>query len=331
MKKIDFEFHYCRPELFKYMASRSKTGVFEVRKGVTGNLGIVTNTYPIVDELFEIGERRIADMDRCGIDVGVLSSSPAQEELPKAESVRLSKLANDAVAEACRRHPGRFAGAATLPTLYVDEAIAELERCVKELGFKYWHTHSNYGSEHLYDVRFLPLLAKCEELGCAFYLHPQCSEDADMCDLGFAYAGPGLGYGLDTMRTSLRLMLNGTFDRFPKLRMILGHMGEYYPFILDRIDNRFAWMPDPRVKMKNPVSYYFKNRNIIMTSSGMASRDAFLLTKKVIGIDGILFASDYPFENLKHATDAWNEILADQTEEDRDKFWHGNAERYGLV
>jgi len=338
MKKVDCEFHYYHPELIRYLTGQHtapryypETKVLELREGAASKFSTITNTYPLIDELMDFGERRVAEMDKCGVDVAVMGVSPAHEELPKAESIRFAKASNDAVAKLMCKYPGRFVGAAALPTMYVDEAIAELERCVKVLGFKYWHTHSNYRNSHLYEEKYLPLLAKCEELGCAFYMHPHSSDDADMKDMGYVYAAPGLGFGLDTMRTSLRLILNGTFDRFPKLRMILGHMGEYYPYILDRIDNRFAWIHDDEVKMKERVSCYFKNRNVIMTTSGMTSKDAFLLAKKVIGIDGIIFGSDYPYENLKVMTDTWNEISAELTEEEREKFWHGNAERYGLV
>jgi len=338
MKKIDCEFHYYHPEYLKYLAGRKEvpryfpeTQVLELREGVCNGYGGVINVDSIMDELADFGEKRLAAMDRSGIDVGVMGVSASQEELPREEAVRFAKMSNDAVAELCRKYPGRFVGAAALPTVHVDEAIAELERCVKELGFKYWHTHSNYRDEHLYQEKYLPLLAKCEELGCAFYLHPAASDDADMKDMGFMYPTAGLGFGLDAMRTSLRIILNGTFDRFPKLRMILGHMGEYYPYILDRLDNRFSCLHDDAVKMQKSVSYYFKNRNVIMTTSGMTSKDSFLLAKKVVGIDGIIFGSDYPYENIKTTVDIWNAISAELTEEEREKLWHGNAERYGLV
>ncbi|MBO5586153.1 MAG: amidohydrolase family protein, partial [Prevotella sp.] len=229
MKIIDCEFHYYLPELMDYLATRDKapryypeTKVLEVRDKVYGHLSGVTNTYPVIDELMNFGAERVAEMDRNGIDVAVMSTSPALEELPEKESVYFAKKSNDAVAELIKKFPGRFIGAAALPTPYVDEAIKELERCVKELGFKYWHTHSNYMHEHLYEEKYLPLLAKAEELGCAVYVHPQASDDKDMKDMGYVYSSPGLGFGLDAMKTSLRLILNGTFDKFPKLRMILG-------------------------------------------------------------------------------------------------------------
>ena len=137
-----------------YLATRDEamryypeTKVLEVREHVYAHFGGVTNTYPFIDEMMNFGAERVAEMDRNGIDVGVMSSSPAVEELPEKESVYFAKKSNDAVAELIKKFPGRFMGTAILPTPYVDEAIKELERCVKELGFKYWHTHSNYMHE----------------------------------------------------------------------------------------------------------------------------------------------------------------------------------------
>ena len=139
MKVIDCEFHYYLPELMDYLATRDKamryypeTKVLEVRDKVYAHFGGVTNTYPFIDEMMNFGAERVAEMDRCGIDVGVMSSSPALEELPEKESVYFARKSNDAVAELIRKFPGRFMGSAILPTPYVDEAIKELERCVKE-------------------------------------------------------------------------------------------------------------------------------------------------------------------------------------------------------
>ena len=171
MKIIDCEFHYFLPELMEYLSTRNnsvryypETKTLEVRDKLFANLGGVTNESPVIDELMNFGAERIAVMDKNGIDVGVMASSAALEELPEKEAIYFAQKSNDAVAEIINKYPERFLGAAVLPTPYVDAAIKELERCVKELGFKYWHTHSNYKNEHLYEEKYLPLLAKAEEL-----------------------------------------------------------------------------------------------------------------------------------------------------------------------
>ena len=335
MKIIDCEFHYYLPEMMDYLSTRNEamryypeTKVLEVRDKVFARFDGVTNEYPVIDELLNFGAASVAVMDKNGIDVSVLSSSPALEELPKEQAVAFAKKSNDAVAEIMKKYPGRFLGAAVLPTPYVDEAIKELERCINELGFEYWHTHSNYKTEHLYEEKYLPLLAQAEELGCAVYVHPQASDDADMKNMGYVYSSPGLGFGLDAMKTSLRLILNGTFDKFPKLRMILGHLGEYFPFILERVDNRFEWIRDDEVKMKHSVSYYFKNKNVVVTTSGNMSKLAFECTKKALGIDSIIFASDYPYECLSAMMKYMDSL--ELTDEEKEKVFHLNAEKYIL-
>ena len=335
MKKIDCEFHYYLPELMELLAKQitvpkydPAAKILEMRRNVRANFSGVTNADPIIDELTDFGERRVAMLDRNGIDTAVMAASPLSEELSEKESVYFAKKSNDAVAELIRKYPGRFLGAALLPTQYVDEAVKELERCRKELGFSYWHTHSNYLHSHLYEEKYLPLLAKAEELGCAFYLHPQASDDADMRDFGYVYSSPGLGFGLDTMKTALRIILNGTFDRFPKLRMILGHLGEYFPFILERVDNRFMWIKEPEIRAEHEVSYYFRNRNVLVTTSGNMSKLAFECTRKAIGIDSIIFGSDYPYENLADMMKFMDSL--DLSPEDQEKVFHLNAEKYLL-
>lgn len=131
-------------------------------------------------------------------------------------------------------------GAAILPTPYIDDAIAELKRCVNDLGFCVWFTHSNFLSGHLYEDKYIPLFETAAKLNCPFYLPPHNSNDADMKDMGYLYSSAGLGFGLDVMKTTLRIILNGTFDKFPNLKMIIGHLGEYYPFVLERMDNKSA-------------------------------------------------------------------------------------------
>jgi len=337
MKKIDLEFHYLIPEMLEAMAHRTEVPTFDpVTKimksrdnlpGLPYGMGQNGETSMYFD-LCDMGEARIAAMDKAGIDVGVLAPSVGFEELSHEESVRLCKLANDKVAEAVRKYPDRFMGAAVLPAPYVDEAIIELERCVNELGFKYWHTSSNYNKEFLYESKFEPLLKRSEELGAAFYLHPNTPSSPNLIDNGAMFAAAGLGFGQDTMKTAVRLILNGTFDKYPKLRMMIGHLGEYFPFVLDRMDNRFYCVPDPFVKCKYPISYYFKNKNILVTTSGNMSRAAFECTKSVLGIDSIIFGSDYPYENYKEMSDFVDSLPL--TDDEKEKVWSGNALKYIL-
>ena len=107
--------------------------------------------------------------------------------------------------------------------------------------------------------------------------------------------------------------------------MILGHCGEYFPFIIDRVDNRFAWIKDDEVKMKHTVAYYFKNKNVVMTTSGIMSKITFECTKQAFGIDSIIFASDYPYECLSNMMKFVKTL--ELTEEEKEQLFHLNAEK----
>ena len=129
MKKIDCEFHYYLPEMMELLAKQitvpkydPATKIMEMRRNVRANFSGITNAYPIIDELTDFGEKRVAILDRNGIDTAVMAASPLSEELPEKESVYFAKKSNDTVAELIRKYPGRFLGAAMLPTQYVDEA-----------------------------------------------------------------------------------------------------------------------------------------------------------------------------------------------------------------
>jgi len=326
VKKYDLEHHFYLPELIDYLSTRTEvpyydkeTGIFWLREGIEMQGEYLLNflTLPF--------EEHLKYMDEEGVDVAVLSTSAVIEDLPHDEAVYFARKTNDAVAQIMKQYPDRAMGTAALPTPYVEDAIAELERCVNELGFKYWHTHSNYIDEHLFDAKFEPLLAKAEKLNCAIYIHPTLSDDADMKGLGYLYPAAAIGFGQDVMKTVVRLIMDGTFDRHPNLKIIIGHLGEYMPFVLDRLDNRLSCIPEPAIKMKHPVSYYVKNGNILVTTSGNTSDEAFECVMKVFGIDKIMFGSDFGYESFSDQVDFVQNL--DISQEEKNLVFGGNFER----
>ncbi|HJJ36306.1 MAG TPA: amidohydrolase family protein [Methanocorpusculum sp.] len=283
----------------------------------------------MVEEIYDIGDVRVSIMDEAGITTAVISCSPGVEEVPREEAVKYARQMNDAVAEAMKKYPGRILGAITLPTPYVNESIAELERCVNELGLQYWHTYSNYGynGDRLSDAKFEPLLAKCEELDVPIYIHPNFPITDYLLDSGAVFGSAGFGFSVDAMKTVLNLILSGTLDQHPDLTIILGHLGEYFPYALDRMDNRFAQSGDSSQQYKENISYYFKN-NIYLTTSGITQEDSVLLALNSLGSDRILFGSDYPYENVKSEVDFIKSLPI--SDEDKDKILYKNAEQYIL-
>ncbi|MFH1833693.1 MAG: amidohydrolase family protein, partial [bacterium] len=258
----------------------------------------------LVKRLLDLDEMRIQAMDAAGIDVAVLShTAPAMEQLEAKQATRIAKDSNDRLAEAIDRHPKRYLGFAALGPKEPQEAVKELERAVKELGFKGWNTHSNLGDSYLDNKRYWPILAKAEELDVPIYLHPTFPIIPQLTEYGLALAGPGFGFGVETSMVMMRLILSGVFDAFPKLRIILGHYGEALPFLLTRVDRSFLQYHVPKGSgsmppiKKRPSEYLLGN--MFATTSGNYLAAAFTCTRDAIGIERMLLGTDYPYESTE--------------------------------
>jgi predicted TIM-barrel fold metal-dependent hydrolase len=254
----------------------------------------------IGDQLRDLGQERLASMDASGIDLQVISHvAPAAQGLAGPEGVTRAREANDHLAEAVAAHPDRFGGFATLPTADPAAAADELERAVTELGLAGAMINSTLGSNGAFldEPRFAPLLERFERLDAPLYLHPAppsaALHEALYHGLPPAVAGRlatgAWGWHAEAGLHVLRMIATGVFDRYPGLRMIVGHCGEMVPFMLDRID---AMLAPPGLALK-PSEYFL--RNIWVTTSGLFSLPPVLCTIEVLGVDRVLFSVDYPF------------------------------------
>ncbi|HUB33382.1 MAG TPA: amidohydrolase family protein [Bryobacteraceae bacterium] len=279
--------------------------------------------------LTDLGERRIADMDRAGIDLQVLSHThPSPEILEPSRAEPLCRRVNDEVAEAVARFPGRFAGFAALPVADPTAAARELERTVSQLGFKGALINGMSQGRFLDDQFFTPLLERAEALDVPLYLHPAPPPEA-VQKAYFSGLEPGLeriltiagwGWHAEQGLHTIRLIANGVFERFPKLQIIIGHMGEMIPFYLARVDA----VVTPFTKLKRPFADYFHN-NIHITTSGIFTRPPFDLALEVVGVDRIMFSIDYPYSPNEAGRAFLDNLCLSQG--DFDKITHGNAER----
>ncbi len=325
MKLIDLEHHFYDQSTIDAMAARKGYPNYDPKKDVINwfdNLSMPQGM--LLKKLLDVSESRVKMMDKLGISTAVLSTSQGVEDIDPPESIELARKANDAAYKLTQEFPGRYLGSAILPTKDVDAAIYELERCVKELGFVAWHTHSNLRGASLEEERFLPLFKKAAELGVYIYLHPNLPDMPELYNYGFTMAGPGAGFTVDTMLTILKLIGNGVFDKVPETKMLVGHLGESIPFLMDRIDNRMNFLPNPALKNEREPSYYFKH-NIQVTTSGNMSPEAFECTKKVFGIDNIMFGSDYAFEDPGEMVSYVTNL--DLTQFERELLYYKNAEK----
>lgn len=308
MERIDFEAHFVTEDWVHVLyKNEGYPRLVEDKAAGTRRMYFTAEAAEpfsdvLLENLFDVDEGRIKNMDSAGIDIQVLSlTAPGVESLDPELGVALAKRTNDRLAEIMEKHPDRFTGHAALAPKQPEEATRELERAVKELGLKGWKTHSNYGDSYLDEKVYWPILAKAEELDVPIYLHPTAPMISQLRTYGFALAGAPFGFGVETSMAMMRLVLSGVFDAFPKLKLILGHLGEGLPFVMQRIDFPFVrphFKDDPGVLpgLKKKPSDYLK-KNMFVTTSGNYLEPAFMCTKEAMGIDRILLGTDYPYED----------------------------------
>ncbi len=289
--------------------------------------------YRLLDRLLDLGEGRIELLDEAGIDVAVLSlAAPGTDPLPPSVGTRVARETNNTLAEAISRFPDRLQGFATVAPKDVDSAVKELERCVKELGFKGWNTHSNFGDSFLDEKRYWPLLAKAEELNIPIYLHPTYPIVPQLATYGLGVAGPSFGFGMETSMVVMRMIVAGVFDTFPELKIILGHYGEGFPFMLDRVDRPYiqghvSLEPTVAPELKRMPSDYLRD-NIISSTSGNYSPQAFACTRDALGTERMVLGTDYPFEDMPACMDFLARQPMDEAE--KDHLYRGTAASLGM-
>jgi predicted TIM-barrel fold metal-dependent hydrolase len=282
----------------------------------------------IAQRLDDVGSLRIREMDEAGIDMQVLShTAPATPKLDAESSVRLARIANDRLYETVRTFPNRFAGFATLPTPDPKTAADELERAVTKLGFKGAMVHGMTHGRFLDDKQFWPIFERAEALDVPLYFHPAIPHPAVIETYYKEYAKDwpmfiraAWGFTVETATQGIRLVLSGVFDEYPKLKIILGHLGEGLPFYLWRIDHSLKREGRDTKSFRDCFCAHF-----YITTSGFFSNPALLCCVQELGIDRILFSVDYPFVDNMLAT-KWLETLPLCTE-DREKLVNGNARR----
>jgi 2,3-dihydroxybenzoate decarboxylase len=250
----------------------------------------------------DFGELRIAAMDKAGIDVSVLSLiSPGIQigrDHAKAESE--ARRANDVLAAEIGKRPTRYAGFAHLPMQEPNAAAKELERCVRELKLKGALINGHSNGVYLDDARYLPFWECAQDLDVPIYLHPvHMPVRPPVFDDYPGLAASLWGWTAETGGHALRLVLSGLFDHCPRLKVVLGHMGESLPFSLWRIDSRFK-IYRPKVALDMLPSDYIR-RNFWVTTAGACQSEALICAIQVLGADRVMFSVDYPMEDSLEA------------------------------
>ncbi len=286
---------------------------------------------PIKAKLEDFTGARLRQMDQSGVDVQVLSvPPPALQNLTAAEAIVLARQTNDRLAAAIAQNPTRFEGFATLPTPDPEAAAGELERAVTTLGFRGALLGSRTGGRNMDHPVFRPIFEAAARLRVPLYLHPQTPAPAvrEAYYSGYEeafnllFSTYGWGWHIEAGIQAVRLILSGVFDRCPDLQIILGHWGETVPFYLERIDA----MSKQAKGLQRPIRDYVR-QNFYVTPSGMFSPHYLAWTKQVMGVERILFSTDYPFIIApgRGARDFVEQAAL--SAEEKEMMAHGNWER----
>jgi uncharacterized protein len=275
-------------------------------------------------------ENRLAAMDDDGIDMQVLSDVNFMQFAPLDGALDLARAVNDRLADAVARHPDRFAAFSTLPWQNPDACVRELERTVSELGLRATMLIGRPGENaFLDDPSYGQVLAKLEALSAPIYIHP----GPPLPEVQRPYYGGfdkevtarlslyGWGWHNEAGVQVLRLILSGTLDRHPGLRIISGHWGEMVPFFLQRLDES---LPPAATRLSRTISQTYRDQ-VFVTPSGMFSLPHFLFVREVLGADRIMFSVDYPYVTMTGARRWLENLPIDDTE--RIAIAHGTAER----
>jgi len=284
----------------------------------------------ILERLMDLGERRIADMDAAGIDKAILSlTSPGVQPLLDIEQAKqIAANANDQLAAAVARYPDRFIGMTAVAPQDPHWSAAEIRRGA-DLGFKGVMINSHTQGEYLDEEKFDPIFKALVDVDQPLYIHPSTLPDeamGSMIDAGLD--GAVFGFGVETGFHLLRLITQGIFDRYPSLKIVVGHMGEALPYWMYRLDYMHqAGVRSQRYERIKPlqhsISYYLQN-HVYVTTSGMAWSPAIKFAQQVLGEDRVMYAMDYPYQYV--ADEVRTHDLLDVSDLTRKKLMQLNAE-----
>jgi predicted TIM-barrel fold metal-dependent hydrolase len=299
--------------------------IAELRDRYTGPRGIAAHTP--ASQLDDLGAIRLKDMDAAGIDVQVISHmQPGTQILDAKTAIALARKANDALYEATRAHPSRFAGFAELPTVDPKAAADELERTVTRYGFKGALINGLTGGAFLDEKRFWCIFERAQALDVPLYFHPGIPHSAvteayygDYRRNTFPFLSVVWGFTAETALQAIRLVISGVFDAYPMLKVILGHLGETIPFTLWRCD----WLLQ-HVGGRSAFADTFRE-HFYLTTSGNFQQSALACCIAELGIDKILFAVDYPYNANAQGVEFVR--AAPISDADKAKIFHRNADR----
>jgi predicted TIM-barrel fold metal-dependent hydrolase len=320
LRTITLEEHFASPG---FIAGPGRSFIEQLRnRGARGE--------KILEQLQDVGSGRIAEMDAAGIDIQVLSlNAPGVEQADAAEQVAIARESNDLLADVVKKNPTRFAAFAALPVATPEQAVEELDRRVRQQGFKGTLINGHTRGRYLDDKFFAPILECAEALNVPIYLHPTVPPKpvVDALYGGFSptvsavFAAAGWGWHIETATHLIRMILGGVFDRYPKLQVVVGHLGEGIPFMLPRLNKN---LPVEMTGLARPLGAYLRE-NVYYTVAGFNFPATFLDLLLEVGVERIMFSVDHPYGSMAEARAFLDHIPVSTM--DRERIAHGNAEQ----
>ena len=314
--RIDVQSHIFPEWYLKLMAGRRRTPRV-LGKGKDRVLEVGAWRGKVLPKLTDIS-LKLGQMDAAGIDITVLSQQMPGPEMLGKDGVAAGKRMNDSIAAICRRHPDRFVGLCTLPLQDMKASMQELTRCMERLDMRGILLYSNAAGRTLDEPQFAPLFARAEAEGIPLFLHPTypvVAEHTAAYDLT-----AGVGFMFDTTLAAIRLIMNGTFERHPRLKFVFPHTGGTLPYVIGRIDHQVAVLGRGAEGIRKPPSEYLK---MMWTDTVAPSPLNLEFAMKFWGADKILFASDHPWLDIQPFVDLVEG--AGLSAGDKAKIYEGNA------
>lgn len=332
IKRIAAEEAFCTPNVidrWRRMLQSDAPGIDPGFKAMMGFFLFADTPFTsrVIEQLTDLDERRIADMDVAGIGVQILSlTAPGVNVFPAADATAIARDTNDEMTAAIRRRPDRFAGLATVAPQDPAAAAREAERAFNELGLGGLVTNSHVNGEYLSDQKFWELFEAAEALNMPLYIHPNTPSPGMIEPFMPELYGSIMGFAAETALHLLRLIVAGVFDRFPNLKIVAGHLGEALPFWMYRIDQMhpsIVGSGDAAALERKPSEYL--KENFYYTTSGMPWEPMVTMVHKLVGIDRMMYAMDYPYEYVLEEVEITDALPFSEAE--MRKFYQTNAEQ----
>jgi aminocarboxymuconate-semialdehyde decarboxylase len=283
---VDFHAHMLEPDVRK--AAQDKTVLSGY--GAFPGAGTQSNNPATYQRMID-PKAQVADMDRLGIDVNVISASTVMQGTAWADpktALDLDQRSNDRVAEWAKQHPGRYVGSFSLPMQDLPLSLKEMERCVRELKIPVANMCAHYDGVYLGDERYAPFWEAANDFGVVVWIHPD-----GIRDMWFQRYGMwnSIGQSIEEVKVMTSMVYGGVPEKYPRIPIVMAHGGGYFPHNMGRLDRNVTNRPDSMKNISKKPSEYLR---AFYYDTCLYDTSILAALIKVVGADRIVMGSDYP-------------------------------------